>query len=654
MSDLRVNSLRGRTPGSSPTLTDGVVVSGVSTFNNNVTVDGGNLTFTSQGDQLKFTTAASNPASGGCIEIQTSATSTATIKGSSNQLLIYNDDNSTNSFDLRAPTYSIMDGNADYYALFYQGACKLYHPNTAGGITDQKFETTADGIAVAGVVTATSGIVTYYGDGSNLTGIQVGTRDFVGFGTISARDPVGIRSDGTVGVITSTGGTGEVGTEVQYVNNASFDQASVYSTPDNKTVLIYRDYGDSGKGKSVVATVSGSSVSFGGVVGFSTGETRGTSIAYDPDADKVIAHYIDNDDGNQPYVVVGEMQGNGTISWGTPYRHYANSTTGMTDCVYDTQNDKIVLIWGNTQGGELKTFAGGVNSDNSVSLGGSQEIGDSDNTPDKLTALWHVANSRVVVFFEDIDDSNKGFYSVGVYNTNNQYTWTSPTQFTTGPIDVMKSVYDSTNDRIIFAYRDTGNSNYGTARVGSLSGNTITWGNDVVFNSGDTEEISMDWDSTNERVVIGYKDAGNSDKGMFVSGTISGANKRTITFSNETVFNDSSISSLSLTFDSNTQKSLIMFSDGGLSGDGKGVVVNPGSVVSTNLTTENYIGLAVAGISSGSTGSITIPGGISSGHSGLTTGRTYYVQPGGDLQLSAGNPSVVAGTSISDTEILVR
>lgn len=654
MSDLRVNSLRGRTPGSSPTLTDGVVVSGVSTFNNNVTVDGGDITLTSQGDKLVFSNAASNPASGGCIEIQTSATSTATIRGSSNQLLIYNDDNSTNSFDLRAPTYSIMDGNADYYALFYQGACKLYHPNTAGGITDQKFETTADGIAVAGVVTATSGIVTYYGDGSNLTGIQVGTRDFVGFGTISARDPVGIRSDGTVGVITSTGGTGEVGTEVQYVNNASFDQASVYSTPDNKTVLIYRDYGDSGKGKSVVATVSGSSVSFGGVVGFSTGETRGTSIAYDPDADKVIAHYIDNDDGNQPYVVVGEMQGNGTISWGTPYRHYANSTTGMTDCVYDTQNDKIVLIWGNTQGGELKTFAGGVNSDNSVSLGGSQEIGDSDNTPDKLTALWHVANSRVVVFFEDIDDSNKGFYSVGVYNTNNQYTWTSPTQFTTGPIDVMKSVYDSTNDRIIFAYRDTGNSNYGTARVGSLSGNTITWGNDVVFNSGDTEEISMDWDSTNERVIIGYKDAGNSDKGMFVSGTISGANKRTITFSNETVFNDSSISSLSLTFDSNTQKSLIMFSDGGLSGDGKGVVVNPGSVVSTNLTTENYIGLAVAGISSGSTGSITIPGGISSGHSGLTTGRTYYVQPGGDLQLSAGNPSVVAGTSISDTEILVR
>ena len=491
-------------------------------------------------------------------------------------------------------------------------------------------------------------------DGSALTGIQIGTRDFVGFGTISARDPVGIRSDGTVGVITSTGSSPSVGTEVQYLSGASFDQASVYSTPDNKTVLIYRDYGNSGHGKSVVATVSGSSVSFGSAVGFSTGETRGTSIAYDPDTDRVIAHYIDNDDGSQPYVCVGEMQGNGTINWGTPYRHYGNSTTGMTDCVYDTQNDKIVLIWGNTQGGELKTFAGDVNTNNSVNLGSSQEIGDNANTPDKLTALWHAANSRVVVFFEDIDDSNKGFYSVGEYNTNNQYTWSTPTQFTTGAIDVIKSAYDSTNQRVIIAYRDTGNNSYGTAMVGSLSGNTITWGNAVVFNSGDTEEISMDWDSVGEQVIIGYKDAGNSDKGMFVSGTISGSNKRTITFGAEAEFNNSSISSLSLTFDTNAQKSVVYYSDGGISGDGKGVVVTPAGGSTTNLTTENYIGLAVAGISSGSTGSITIPGGISSGHSGLTTGRTYYVQPGGDLQLSAGNPSVVAGTSISDTEILVR
>jgi len=537
--------------------------------------------------------------------------------------------------------------------------------DSVGMVTARKgIQVLADGINAVGVVTATSfsGTVPSSNlsgalpaiDGSALTGIQVGVRDFVGFGTINANDPVGLRSDGKVGVITSTGGSASVGTEVQYESGASFDQASVFSTPDNKTVLIYRDYGDSNKGKSVVGTVSGSSVSFGSVVEFESGETRGTSIAYDPDVDRVIAHYIDYGNSNYPTYCVGEMQGNSTISWGTPQSHYSNTTTGETAVVYDTTNNKIVLIWGNTQGGELKTFTGDVQAGNTLNLGSSQEIGDSNNTPDKLTALWHAANSRVVVFFEDIDDSNKGFYSVGTYTATNSQTWSTPTQWSTGAVDVMASAYDSTNERVIIAYRDTANSNYGTARVGSLSGNTITWGDAVVFNSGDTEEIACDWDSVGEQVVIGYKDAGNSDKGTFISGTISGSNKRTITFGDEALFNDGSTSSLSVTFDTNAQKSVVFYSDGGISGDGKGVVVTPAGGSTTNLTTENYIGLAVAGISSGSTGSITIPGGISSGHSGLTTGRTYYVQPGGDLQLSAGNPSVVAGTSISATEILVR
>ena len=45
----------------------------------------------------------------------------------------------------------------------------IYHTDTA-----KKLETRTDGIGVSGIVTAISGIVTYYGDGSNLSGIQAG------------------------------------------------------------------------------------------------------------------------------------------------------------------------------------------------------------------------------------------------------------------------------------------------------------------------------------------------------------------------------------------------------------------------------------------------------------------------------------------------
>ena len=152
------------------------------------TTNGNDITFDQQGDKLIFNTAASNPASGGCIEIQTSATSTATISGSSNQLLIYNNDNSSTSIDLRAATHSARDENADYYALFNSGSVRLYHPASAGGILDQKFETTSTGVTITGALTA--GGLTY--PTSNGTSGQVLTSN--GAGNVTWSTPTGLQS----------------------------------------------------------------------------------------------------------------------------------------------------------------------------------------------------------------------------------------------------------------------------------------------------------------------------------------------------------------------------------------------------------------------------------------------------------------------------
>jgi len=78
------------------------------------------------------------------------------------------------------------------------------------------------------------------------------------------------------------------------------------------------------------------------------------------------------------------------------------------------------------------------------------------------------------------------------------------------------------------------------------------------------------------------------------------------------------------------------------------------SSVTTNLTAENYIGISKNSITNGATGKINIPTGINTSQTGLTTGRTYYVQSDGTLSTSADTPSVVAGTSISSTKILIR
>jgi len=95
--------------------------------------------------------------------------------------------------------------------------------------------------------------------------------------------------------------------------------------------------------------------------------------------------------------------------------------------------------------------------------------------------------------------------------------------------------------------------------------------------------------------------------------------------------------------------------------NGSTVVINTDGTVGvvtddsgTNLTTKNYVGLAAETISDGSTGKVNIFGGINESQSGLTTARKYYVQSGGGIGLTASTPSVVAGTSISSTKIIVK
>jgi len=51
---------------------------------------------------------------------------------------------------------------------------------------------------------------------------------------------------------------------------------------------------------------------------------------------------------------------------------------------------------------------------------------------------------------------------------------------------------------------------------------------------------------------------------------------------------------------------------------------------------------------------IDVVGTVNKHQSGLTAGQTYFVQGDGTLGTSADSPSVVAGTAISATEIIVK
>ena len=82
-------------------------------------------------------------------------------------------------------------------------------------------------------------------------------------------------------------------------------------------------------------------------------------------------------------------------------------------------------------------------------------------------------------------------------------------------------------------------------------------------------------------------------------------------------------------------------------------VINP-QTTSTNLTSNNYVGISNGVYDSGQTATIQIMGSVDDAQSGLVPPNRYYIQYDGSLSTSAGNPSVEAGMAVSSTKLIVK
>ena len=608
MSGIRVSNLRGETAGSSPTFPDGVIVTGVAT----ATTFSGNLT----GDVT------------GNVVGNVTGDVTGNISGT------------TGSF-----TGNVSIGGT----LTYEDVTNV---DSVGVITARS------GIKIGAgqSVSAVSGIITYYGDGSQLTGVDVGVSNFIATGTIPNGVPVIVRSDGTVGVITQTGSDdSSVGTKQTFESADTQRLAGVYIPDVSAVVVIYRDAGNNNYATWVVGAVDASteSISWGTPYAWYSAAVdnvdRAMAITYDTSVDRVVLFWCNN--GDEVRCVVGEVQMPGkTLDLGST-NDIDGYTSSNLSAAYHTAHNRVVVTW-RGQSDYVWAMAGTVagGSTNEATFGSKYDA--SSSSVGTRTSVVYDANSeKMVVAYQDGGDSDKGKARVLTTNGsegNRTITGGTIAEFEGGAANWNAAVYDSANYKVVIAYQDTDNSNYGTAVVGTVSGTNITFGTPVVFASEAAYDVRAYYDPDAARTVVGFKDASSNLKS--IKGTVSGTS---ITFDTAITVNSNGGGNHSAFYDTGQDRGVYVFRDTGNSSYGTSVV-QKNSSSSTNLTTENYIGLAAAGISSGATGKITTIGGVNTGQTGLTTARTYYVQRDGTLATSADTPSVVAGTSISATQILVR
>lgn len=208
---------------------------------------------------------------------------------------------------------------------------------------------------------------------------------------------------------------------------------------------------------------------------------------------------------------------------------------------------------------------------------GSAEVFESAATT-AGAGVFDSTNKKVVISYRDNDNSGYGTAVVGTVD-DTAITFGSPVVFssedTAGNFPIA-GAFDTSTDKVVFAYQ--AGSSAGKAVVGTVSGTSISFGSPVTFHSSRSFDVCATFDSTNNKVVIGFRSNSQSEYGRAIVGTVSGTS---ISFGTSVVFNSAYSGNISCCFSPDAGKVVFAYRDEGASNYGKAIV---GTVSGTSIS----------------------------------------------------------------------
>jgi hypothetical protein len=440
------------------------------------------------------------------------------------------------------------------------------------------------------------------------------------------------------GVVDVNSVTQALGSAVVFESaTVSSNVASTFDSNSNKVVIVYQDTANSFFGTAVVGTVSGTSISFGTPVVFSSANrTQEIQITFDSNSNKVVIAYDDKADGQQGKAIVGTVSGT-SISFGSAVV-FNNGSTDMgtpNAITFDSNSNKVVIAFKDKADTNKGKAIVGTVSGTSISFGSEATFLNADYAND-VAATFDSNSNKVVIVYKDGSNSLHGYAVVGTVSSTS-ISFGTPVVFESAETNKPNVTFDTVNNKIVIAYAD---GTVGTAIVGTVSGTSISFGSPVIFNSTETSSPRVRFDATASKIVIAYGE-GSGNAGTFKTGTVSGTS---ISFDSATVFESGSTNAQNgLVYDSSAGKMVLSYYSGSNSGYGTSKVLQTGHEVITR-----------GQVADGGNATVDIVGAVSANQLSLTAGQQYFVQTDGTLGLTAADPGVLAGTAISATKMLVK
>jgi len=326
---------------------------------------------------------------------------------------------------------------------------------------------------------------------------------------------------------------------------------------NDEFIVAFRDGGNSSRGTVVVGTITNiDDIAFGSEYVFNSGTTTSASVAMLSSSKFVIA-YQDTTSSSYGQCIVGNIAVDRSISYGSEYNF--NEATTSNQWTISLDSTHIVICYTDGGNSSYGTARAAVISGNEIEFGDEYVFNaastnyisaikidsthfvitytDSNGYPTSIVATLSgktlsFGSEYVVYSGNSIGVStyllDSTHYVVAFTSTHgravigtisgNSISFNSATTFNTG-LATYTSVFALDATHFAICYRDDNNSSYGTTIVGTISGSTVSFASEYVFNAGTTNYIkALKMNDTD--YVVSYLDASNGSKGTAVVGRI--------------------------------------------------------------------------------------------------------------------------------------
>ena len=238
-----------------------------------------------------------------------------------------------------------------------------------------------------------------------------------------------------------------------------------YDTNANKCLIVFGAV-STGYANAIVATVSGTTISFGTTNVWSSNATLQYCIVYNPTAQKLLVFYNQNNSSTRASVAT--ISGT-SVSFGTETIVQASIYCNYPGGAYDPINNKIAMFWGSGSGTGYAAVA--TISDTNVSFGTPVVFTVGSQNPQYVFAVFNSSISKIDFSWSNASTSAQA-YSVVATISGTTITFGNQTT-TTATIYNNCLTYDSNNQKAILVVSGTNAYGY-VGSVGTATNLTTT------------------------------------------------------------------------------------------------------------------------------------------------------------------------------------